>query len=138
MIPGSSPAAAHPWGDAETPYLELGGDDAVHELVESFYDIIEAESPTLREMLPANTAGSRLKLYEYMSGWLGGPPLYTDKRGHPQLRARHLPFPIGPAEAVEWLRCMGKAMSELGLDPDLENFLTSKLTPLAHHMANQA
>lgn len=138
MIPGSAPTAAHPWGDAETPYLEIGGDDAVRELVGRFYDIIEAESPTLRKMLPASTAGSRQKLHEYLSGWLGGPPLYTDKRGNPQLRARHLPFAIGHDEAMEWLRCMNKAMTGLELDRDLENFLTNKLTPLAHHMVNQA
>jgi len=137
MHPGPAPTAANPWGEAETPYLELGGDASVRRLVETFYDIIEAESPRLRAMLPANISGSRLKLYEYLSGWLGGPPLYTDKRGHPQLRARHLPFSIGHEEADEWLRCMRKAMDQIELSEDLDRFLTSKLTQLAHHMENQ-
>jgi hemoglobin len=125
------------WGEEETPYLQLGGDARVRALVERFYDIIEAESPELRAMLPSRTTGSREKLYEYLSGWLGGPPLYTDKRGHPQLRRRHLSFPIGVAQADEWMRCMRKAMDESAIEGDLRQFLEAKLEPLAHHMVNR-
>src|SRR5690606_39284180 len=104
-MPGEIPVkphdAANPWGDAATPSAELGGDAPVLDLVDAFYDIIEEESPVLRDMLPKNTSTSRQKLYEYLSGWLGGPPLYTEKRGHPRLRMRHLPFPIGPDERSE-------------------------------------
>ena len=38
---------------------------------------------------------SREKLYMYLTGWTGGPPVYVEKYGHPRLRARHLPFTIG-------------------------------------------
>ena len=134
---GSTPELENPWGDAPSPYLEMGGSGPTRALVEEFYDIIEAESPTLRAMLPANTSGSREKLYEYLSGWLGGPPLYTDKRGHPQLRRRHLPFPIGPAEAAEWLRCMKRAIDREVVSEPLRVFLIEKLTPLAEHMVNR-
>lgn len=136
MIPGSPPTSKHPWGNQETPYLEIGGDDRVRSLVEAFYDIIETESPILRAMLPANTSGSRQKLYEYMCGWLGGPPLYTEKRGHPKLRMRHAPFTIGESEATEWMRCMNTAMDQSGVEGDLRMFLEEKLEPLAQHMIN--
>jgi hemoglobin len=128
---------ANPWGDEETPYLAIGGEANVRTLVETFYDIIEAESPELRAMLPVKTTGSREKLYEYLSGWLGGPPLYTTKRGHPQLRRRHLPFPIGAAQAEEWMRCMRKAMDQTAMSGPLRDFLEEKLEPLAHHMVNR-
>ncbi len=49
----------------------MGGDTAVRQLAEVFYDIIEEESPELRAMLPKNTATSRIKLYEFLSGWTG-------------------------------------------------------------------
>lgn len=137
MKPGPPPATRHPWGDAEIPYVELGGDQAVMDLVHSFYDIIEEQSPTLRAMLPANTAGSRQKLYEYLSGWLGGPPLYTAKRGHPRLRARHTPFAIGHAEAEEWMRCMRVALDRQEVVGPIRDFLEEKLAPLAEHMVNQ-
>lgn len=140
-MPGEIPLkpknAANPWGDEATPYESLGGDSRVRELVEAFYDIIEEESAVLRAMLPKNTSTSRQKLYEYMSGWLGGPPLYTDKRGHPQLRMRHFPFPIGADEAEEWMRCMRSAMDRLQVDPLVRDFLDSKLAPLAVHMINR-
>jgi hemoglobin len=129
--------AAHPWGEDATPYEAIGGDGEVRRLVEAFYDIIEERSPVLRAMLPANTTGSRQKLYEYLSGWLGGPPLYTEKRGHPQLRRRHLPFPIGRSEADEWMRCMREAMDQTGVEGAIRRFLDSKLEPLAHHMINR-
>lgn len=127
---------ASPWGAAESPYLELGGDAGVRQLVDAFYDIIEAESPSLRALLPAQTTGSRQKLYEYLSGWLGGPPLYETKRGHPRLRMRHLPFSIGPDDASEWMRCFRKAMDETGVAGQIRDFLDTKLTPLAEHMVN--
>ena len=140
-LPGEIPVKAHgvanPWGDHPTPYEAVGGDARVRELVDAFYDIIEEESPVLRAMLPKNTSTSRQKLYEYMSGWLGGPPLYTDKRGHPQLRMRHFPFAIGADEAEEWMRCMRSAMDRVDIDPTVREFLDSKLSPLAVHMINR-
>jgi hemoglobin len=127
----------HPWGDQETPYLAVGGEEGVRSLVETFYDIIEAESPELRAMLPVRTTGSREKLYEYLSGWLGGPPLYEAKRGHPQLRRRHLPFPIGVPQAEEWMRCMRKALDQTETTGPIRLFLEEKLEPLALHMVNR-
>lgn len=127
----------NPWGEAQSPYVEMGGDEGVRELVEAFYDIIEEESPSLRAMLPRNTATSRQKLHEYLSGWLGGPPLYEMKRGHPQLRRRHFPFEIGGAEADEWMRCMRLATERVGLGDRLSGWLDERLEPLARHMINR-
>ncbi|MEX0796473.1 MAG: group II truncated hemoglobin [Acidimicrobiia bacterium] len=137
MDPISASETAHPWGDAETPFVEIGGLEEVRLLVEEFYDIIEAESPSLREMLPRSTTGSRLKLYEFMSGWLGGPQLYQNKRGHPRLRMRHFPFSIGDEEAAEWMRCMIKAMTARELPEQLTAFLTERLNETALHLRNQ-
>lgn len=137
MQPDPQPNSTHPWGDSETPYVEIGGDQGVRDLVEHFYDIIEDDSPTLRAMLPANTATSRQKLYEYLSGWLGGPPLYEMKRGHPQLRMRHLPFPIGDREAEEWMACMVAAIERSSIAQPLSGFLIARLGPLADHMRNK-
>ncbi len=136
VIPINS-GGRNPWGRASSPYEELGGATPLRQLVEAFYDIIEDESPTLRAMLPANTSTSRQKLYEFLSGWLGGPPLYEEKRGHPRLRMRHLPFPIGEPEAEEWMRCFRKAMDTAGLEGQVREFIETRLTPLAQHMVNR-
>ena len=127
----------HLWGAADTPYEELGGEARLRALCEAFYDRIEAESPVLRAMLPRDTSTSRQKLFEFLSGWLGGPQLYVEKRGHPRLRMRHLPFVIGEAEADEWVRCMEAAMDDVAVTGELRRFLTSRLHLSAHHLRNQ-
>jgi hemoglobin len=103
-----------PWGDAPNVYEAIGGDEMVRRIADTFYDIIEAESPTIQAMLPANTRVSRQKLYEFLSGWMGGPQLYWERRGHPALRMRHAPFPIDQKAAEEWAARLAARGAELG------------------------
>ena len=127
----------HPWGPQPTPYEAIGGDVRVRALSDAFYDRIEAESPGLRAMLPRDTSTSRQKLYEFLSGWMGGPQLYIERRGHPRLRMRHFPFTIGEAEANEWARCMELAMDDTGVDGALRSFLSERFHQSAHHVRNR-
>lgn len=137
MMPSKPTDTANPWGDAVTPFVEIGGEPGVRALAENFYDVIEEGSPLLRNMLPANTANTRQKFYMYLTGWLGGPPVYEEKYGHPRLRMRHLPFPIGDTEAAEWMRCMREAMGRVEIDEPLRTFLDEGFGPLADHMKNR-
>ena len=82
--------------------------------------------------------GSEDKLYQFLSGWMGGPQLYVEKYGHPMLRRRHLPFEIGEAERDQWLICMNKALQEGVQDAALRNELALALAKVADHMRNQA
>lgn len=120
-----------------TPYEELGGDAVVRSVVDRFYDIIDADEPTLRAMLPTDDRVSRDKLHAYLVEWTGGPALYTPERGHPRMRMRHLPFPIGEEEVERWLDAMSRALDETGVAGDVRTFLDERLTALAHHMRNQ-
>lgn len=129
--------SGNPWGEGETPYEAIGGDDRVHLLADLFYDRVDASAATLRAMLPKDDTVSRQKLYEFLSGWMGGPQLYIEKRGHPRLRMRHLPFAIGVDEVEEWLRCMTEALDELGVDGPLRSFLDERFSHSAHWMRNQ-
>jgi hemoglobin len=133
----SEPAAENPWGAAATPYEEVGGAPVVRVLVDAFYDIIEAESPRLRAMLPRDISASRQKLYEFLVGWLGGPPLYVERRGHPKLRLRHIPFDIGTPEAEEWARCMSAAIDRTGIEDPAASFLEQRLGEVAMSMRNR-
>ena len=128
----------YPWGNAATPYQEIGGAEGVTALAETFYDVIEEESPRLRDMLPRNTTKTRQKFSMYLSGWMGGPPLYEEKWGHPRLRMRHFPFEIGQFEADEWMRCMRMALETTGVSGPLREFLEERFAQLAQHMRNQA
>ncbi len=125
-----------PWGDQQSPYVEIGGDEKVRQFAETFYDRIEAESPTLRKMLPTNTRKTREKFFMFLTGWLGGPPLYEMKWGHPQLRMRHFPFKIGEYEAQEWMRCMRMTMDDIGMAEPLRSYLDTRFQDLASHMRN--
>ena len=87
-------------------------------------------------MLPKNTSKTREKFFMFLSGWLGGPPLYEMKWGHPQLRMRHSPFSIGEYEAQEWMRCMRIAMEDVGIAGQLRSFLDTRFDELALHMRN--
>ena len=122
-----------------TPYERLGGEAAVRKLVDRFYDLMDAlpEARGIRELHPPDLAGSRDKLFKFLSGWLGGPPLYVEEYGHPRLRARHLPFPIGEAERDAWLTCMAQALSEMKMEGLLRDHLLQSLYKTADHMRNR-
>lgn len=123
-----------------TPYDKLGGEPAVRALVDRFYDLMELEPryAELRAMHPSTLQGSRDKLFMFLSGWLGGPPLFERNIGHPMLRARHLPFSIGVQERNEWLACMFQAMQELGVEPVLQRRLQESFAGTADWMRNRA
>jgi hemoglobin len=122
-----------------TPYELLGGDARVRELVDRFYDLMDLE-PAYRELRAVHGStleSARDKLYQFLSGWLGGPPLYTDRYGHPMLRARHLPFAIGTVERDQWMACMKQAMEELEVAPELRAGLSQALFRTADWMRNK-
>jgi len=123
---------------AETPYARLGGEPAVRALVDRFYDLMELEPrfAELRAVHPSTLEGSRDKLFWFLSGWLGGPDHYISRFGHPRLRARHLPYPIGIKERDQWLACMGQALDEQGFDPVLAARLKESFAGTADWMCN--
>ena len=122
-----------------TPYEQIGGDAGVRALVERFYDLMDSspEAATIRRLHAASLKASREKLYLYLTGWTGGPPVYVERFGHPRLRARHLPFHISSRERDEWLWCMDRALDEHDMPAPLREDLRGKLHALADHMRNQ-
>lgn len=121
-------------------YALVGGDDKLRELVDRFYDLMDLEPQfaALRAMHPPSLDGSRDKLYRFLSGWTGGPDIYTQKYGQPFLRARHLPFAIASRERDDWLTCMLLAMRELGYGEEREDLLLQAFFRTADWMRNKA
>lgn len=122
-----------------THYEQIGGDAGVRALVDRFYDLMDTapEATAVRALHARNLKVSREKLYLFMSGWLGGPPLYIEAYGHPRLRMRHFPFAIGARERDEWLWCMETAIAEHDMPEALRDMLLVRLRDLAGHMQNQ-
>ncbi len=122
-----------------THYARLGGSDAIRKLVDRFYDLMD-EDPDfygIRKLHPADLGESRNKLAWFLNGWTGGPQDYVDRFGHPFLRRRHMPFPIGEAERDQWMACMQRAMEDAGLAPDLRREMTAAFFKTADFMRNQ-
>ena len=125
--------------DAATPYQTLGGEAAVRQRVDRFYDLMDLEPhyAGIRALHPGSLDGSRDKLHGFLCGWLGGPNLYVERLGHPMLRARHLPYAIGIAERDQWLACMMQAMQEQGVDDALAQRLAESFFGTADWMRNK-
>ena len=123
----------------ETPYAWIGGKDRVHALTERFYDLMDLEPryAALRAAHGSNLDNARQRLFWFLCGWLGGPQHYTEKFGHPRLRARHMPFAIGITERDQWLACMDQAMQETGVDEGLRARLQASFFQTADWMRNQ-
>jgi len=120
-------------------YEALGGIDQIDVLVDRFYDlmVLEPAFSELRAMHPQDLSGSREKLKFFLTGWMGGPDIYSPKYGHPMLRARHLPFKIGLNERNQWLACMYQAMEECGIDTECAKQLEESFFNTADWMRNQ-
>lgn len=123
----------------ETVYERIGEMEGVRNLVDRFYDLMDTlpEAADIRQMHPEDLTESRDKLFEFLVGWTGGPPLYVAKRGHPRLRARHLPFEIGYEARDQWMLCMIKALEDTVEDTVLRSRLEEALTRIADHMRNR-
>ena len=107
--------------------------------MDRFYDLMDFEPgyAQLRAVHGTTLESAREKLYLFLSGWLGGPSLYTDRYGHPMLRARHLPFAIGETERDQWMACMVQAMQETEVPQDLRMALEQAFFRTADWMRNR-
>ena len=123
----------------QPPYDPIGGEAGVRALVDAFYDAMDPrpDCAAIRAMHPDDLSESRDKLFEFLSGWMGGPPLYVQKRGHPRLRARHLPFSIDEAARDQWMACMYDALQATVDDAALRERLYLSFLRVAEHLRNR-
>jgi hemoglobin len=118
----------------------IGGEARVRALVDRFYDLMALDErfEALRALHPASLDGSRDKLFWFLCGWMGGPDHFVERFGHPRLRARHLPFPIGVRERDQWLTCMAQAMADIEVPEPLFERLLQAFAGTADWMRNRA
>ena len=119
-------------------FERIGGEERVKSLVDRFYDLMDLEPKyaDLRAAHGSELARARQNLFWFLCGWLGGPPHYESRFGHPRLRARHMPFAIGVKERDQWLACMDQAMAETGIDDELRQRLNESFYQTADWMRN--
>ncbi len=124
--------------DSLSAYQRLGSAEGVAQLVALFYQVMDRDpsARAVRALHGASLEEAQSKLQDFLTGWLGGPPLYVMKYGHPRMRMRHMPFVIGEQEMQQWLYCMTKAMEELQLPIDLKSSLQTGFIALAEKIRN--
>lgn len=100
--------------DPRTVYNLVGGMPAFRRLADAFYRRVESD-PFLRPMFQPDLEQAREHLALFLAQYFGGPDDYSQQRGHPRLRMRHLPFRIGPAERDAWVGHMLGALRDAEL-----------------------
>ncbi|MFT3893562.1 MAG: group II truncated hemoglobin [Anaerolineales bacterium] len=123
----------------KTLYELIGGEKGLRALVDRFYDAMDSspEAAKVRAIHPDDLTESRNKLFMFLSGWSGGPALYIQAFGHPRLRQRHMPFPIGKEERNEWLWCMDKSLEKSEFDVQTIDYLRKRFAEIANSMQNR-
>lgn len=120
-----------------TVYERVGGEATFFALVDRFYAGV-ATDPILRPMYPEDDlAEARRKLALFFIQYFGGPMTYSEERGHPRLRLRHLPFPIDKAARDAWMRHMHRALDETPLPDDVRAEMREYFERTATFLINQ-
>ena len=117
-----------------SPYDLIGGEAVVRRLANRFYEIMDTDPGArhIRAMHGADLEPIKQLLFEFLSGWLGGPPLYFDRPQRRCIMSAHRPFAIGDLERDEWMVCMRKAMDECDLPLDMRAVLDQAFSRMAN------
>ena len=117
-------------------YDQIGGHDTFERLVREFYRGV-ADDPVLAPMYPEDDMeGAITRLTMFLEQYWGGPGTYSEQRGHPRLRMRHMPFKVNPDARDRWLAHMKVAVDSLSLSPLDHELLWDYLERAAHAMVN--
>lgn len=123
---------------ALTPYERFGGHQFFTSLVHNFYQRVPNDS-ILGKMYPTDDfEGAEWRLRSFLEQYWGGPETYSEERGHPRLRMRHIGFHIDAEARDRWLALMAAAIADQGMDATLESELWTYLVSAAYGMQNIA
>src|SRR5688572_23906695 len=112
------------------------GEENLKLLVDRFYDLVFSHEQ-IAHLFKTDKEVIKEKQRLFLTQFLGGPALYSERYGHPQLRARHMPHPIHEDDAVAWLQCMSAAISSLDVDAQTKDELFKRFIPTAMFMVNK-
>lgn len=125
---------------SKTIYQQIGGETGLREFVDALYNTMDdlPEVARVRDMHTGDLSYARDRLFMFLSGMLGGPPLYMEAFGPPRLRRQHLHFEIGNEERNQWLLCAQKAVDMLAVASSAKQSLMAALTSMANHLRNKS
>jgi hemoglobin len=115
---------------------QIGGRPTFEKLVRAFYEGVRTDE-VLWPMYPENDLeGAIQRLTGFLEQYWGGPGTYSEERGHPRLRMRHMPFKVNPDARDRWLKHMRAAQDTLSLPPLQDATLWTYLDRAAQSMVN--
>lgn len=117
-------------------YFERIGNENIRRLIELFYIEIRKDE-VLLPMYPGDLEAAERRLYLFMVQYLGGPGTYSERRGHPRLRMRHMVFPINEEARQRWLICMKVAMQQISMDKESRDFLWTYFVQTSDFLKNR-
>ena len=127
---------SNPNAEQATLYQRVGGLPFFIELVDRFYKLVEMDS-VLRPLYPEDLEPGKAHLALFLAQYWGGPPQYSLERGHPRLRRRHMPFPIGQAERDAWVHHMTSAVRSTDISIENAELMTDYFENTATLMMNR-
>jgi hemoglobin len=119
----------------QTIFQAVGGLETFVRLVDAFYRGVETD-PLLRPIYPADLTESREHLALFLAQYFGGPGTYSEQRGHPRLRRRHLPFLINAAARDAWLKHMRSAVEETRIPEPARGLMLAYFEQTADFLVN--
>ncbi|CAH0993356.1 Group 2 truncated hemoglobin YjbI [Sinobacterium norvegicum] len=121
-----------------TPYQLLGQEDGIRALANAFYEAMDEleEAQPIRRMHADNLDAIKNSLFMYLTGWLGGPPLYADATSSVCLTTPHKGFSIGEKERDQWLLCMDAALEKINASDEVKAMLKEPMWQLADFIRN--
>lgn len=123
---------------ARSPY-EILGQEGIRRLADTFYDVMDElpQAAEVRAMHAQNLDEIKRKLAAYLTGWMGGPPVYLAMTGTVCLTEPHEPYAIGPRERDQWLLCMDEALERIGASEELKAMLKGPMFRIADTVRNR-
>ncbi len=117
------------------PWDAFGGDAVFKPLLRDFYKRIQQSA--IAHLFPPEITETEAKQFAFQSEFWGGPARYSPWRGHPRLRARHLPFTIDQAAADTWMACMEASVSESAMPTEHRALFLERMRLTAQAMINR-
>jgi hemoglobin len=113
------------------------GEEGFTRLVAAFYRQVP-EDDILSRLYPADDlAGAEQRLRDFLIYRFGGPQRYVEERGHPRLRARHIPFRVDQSARDRWMHLMSNALADAALPVEVEQLLRAFFGHMSTFMINQ-
>lgn len=121
----------------EAAIYSMIGEEGFIRLVAAFYRQVPQDDILGKMYPPEDLPGAEQRLRDFLIYRFGGPQKYIEERGHPMLRARHLPFRIDRAARDNWMRLMDNAFAEARLPAEVQQHLRAFFEQMSVHMINQ-